>query len=197
MTEELDASDLDQYMGVPMQPGELKEPVATNDIRRWVQGMHYPNPLHYDEEWAAESRFGRLVAPHVVHGCHGYEPRLLARAGGQDPELAPHLRRRRLVVLRPAHLPRRPPRVSSHAVRLQGHQHELCRARPASSAATRSTSTRTVSASRCSGRRPSGTKCARRRRRSSSPNRRIPSGPTSNSPRSRSASSPLSTRSNR
>jgi N-terminal half of MaoC dehydratase len=72
----LDASDLDQYMGVPMEPGELKEPVATNDIRRWVQGMHYPNPLHYDEQWAAESRFGEIVAPQsftvatdTSHGC--------------------------------------------------------------------------------------------------------------------------------
>ena len=69
----LDASDLDQHMGVPMPPGELKEPVATNDIRRWVQGMHYPNPLHYDERWAAESRFGEIVAPHsftVVRHAH-------------------------------------------------------------------------------------------------------------------------------
>lgn len=77
MTDEtLDASDLDQYMGVPMEPGELKEPVALNDIRRWVQGMHYPNPLHYDEDWAAESRFGTIVAPQsftvatdTSHGC--------------------------------------------------------------------------------------------------------------------------------
>jgi acyl dehydratase len=76
MTDELDASDLDQYMGVPMEPGELKEPVALNDIRRWVQGMHYPNPLHYDEAWAAESRFGTIVAPQsftvatdTSHGC--------------------------------------------------------------------------------------------------------------------------------
>ena len=72
----LDASDLDQYMGVPMEPGELKEPVAVNDIRRWVQGMHYPNPLHYDEAWAEESRFGTIVAPQsftvtcdTSHGC--------------------------------------------------------------------------------------------------------------------------------
>jgi acyl dehydratase len=74
--ETLDASDLDQYMGVPMEPGELKDPVALNDIRRWVQGMHYPNPLHYDETWAAESRFGQIVAPQsftvatdTSHGC--------------------------------------------------------------------------------------------------------------------------------
>jgi len=72
----LDASDLDRYMGVPMEPGELKEPVATNDIRRWVQAMHYPNPLHYDEDWAAASRFGEIVAPQsftvatdTSHGC--------------------------------------------------------------------------------------------------------------------------------
>lgn len=72
----LDTSDLDQYMGVPMEPGELKEPVALNDIRRWVQAMHYPNPLHYDEAWAAESRHGRIVAPQsftvacdTSHGC--------------------------------------------------------------------------------------------------------------------------------
>lgn len=73
---ELDVTDLDRYMGVPMEPGLLKEPVATNDIRRWVQAMHYPNPLHYDEHWAADSRFGEVVAPQsfavacdTSHGC--------------------------------------------------------------------------------------------------------------------------------
>jgi acyl dehydratase len=72
----LDATDLDRHMGVPMEPGELKEPVAVNDIRRWVQGMHYPNPLHYDERWAEESRFGEVIAPQsftvacdTSHGC--------------------------------------------------------------------------------------------------------------------------------
>jgi acyl dehydratase len=59
----LDCSDLDRHMGVPIQPARLKEPLANNDIRRWVQAMHYPNRLHYDDDYAAESRFGGIVAP--------------------------------------------------------------------------------------------------------------------------------------
>jgi acyl dehydratase len=72
----LDVSDLDRHMGVPMRPGRLKEPVTVGDIRRWVQAMHYPNPLHYDERWAEQSRFGQIVAPQsftvatdTSHGC--------------------------------------------------------------------------------------------------------------------------------
>ena len=65
MTEKatLDCSDIDRYLGKPIQPARLKEPLANNDIRRWVQAMHYPNRLHYDDEFAAASRFGRIVAP--------------------------------------------------------------------------------------------------------------------------------------
>ena len=59
----LDCSDLDRHMGKPIQPGRLKEPLANNDIRRWVQAMHYPNRVHYEDEFAAQSRFGRIVAP--------------------------------------------------------------------------------------------------------------------------------------
>ena len=75
-TPTLDVSDLDRHMGVPIRPGELNDDVTAADIRRWVQAMHYPNPLHYDAQWAAESRFGRLVAPQsftvatdTSHGC--------------------------------------------------------------------------------------------------------------------------------
>ncbi len=59
----LDCSDLDQYMGKPIAPARMKEPLHNNDFRRWVQAMHYPNLLHYDHDFAAEGRYGRLVAP--------------------------------------------------------------------------------------------------------------------------------------
>ena len=76
LTTTLDVSDLDRHMGVPIRAGELNEDVSLSDIRRWVQAMHYPNPLHYHDEWAAASRFGRIVAPQsftvatdTSHGC--------------------------------------------------------------------------------------------------------------------------------
>ncbi len=59
----LDTSDLDRWMGQRLPDAVSFEPVAANDIRRWVQAMHYPNRLHYDREYAAESRFGQLIAP--------------------------------------------------------------------------------------------------------------------------------------
>lgn len=74
----LDCSDLDNYIGKAMQPARMVEPIANNDIRRWVQAMHYPNLLHYDHNFAAQSRFGQLVAPQsfpVVMDCaHGSAP---------------------------------------------------------------------------------------------------------------------------
>lgn len=59
----LDCSDLDNYMGRPLTPWSLKEALHNNDFRRWAQAMRYPNLLHYDHDYAAVSRFGRLVAP--------------------------------------------------------------------------------------------------------------------------------------
>lgn len=59
----LDTSDLDALMGKPIAPARMKEPLHNNDFRRWVQAMHYPNLLHYDHDFAAEGRYGKLVAP--------------------------------------------------------------------------------------------------------------------------------------
>ena len=80
MTEPLDTSDIDRYIGVPLHRSGTIEPIVTNDIRRWVQAMHHPNRLHFDDEYAAESRFGRIVAPQsftiVTEGSHGARPAL-------------------------------------------------------------------------------------------------------------------------
>ena len=59
----LDCSDLDNYIGKPMTPWSLKDDLHNNDFRRWAQAMHYPNLLHFDADYAATGRFGRLVAP--------------------------------------------------------------------------------------------------------------------------------------
>jgi hypothetical protein len=50
-------------MGKSIAPARMKEPLHNNDFRRWVQAMHYANLLHYDHDYAAEGRWGRLVAP--------------------------------------------------------------------------------------------------------------------------------------
>jgi hypothetical protein len=82
----LDCSDLDQYMGRPMQPARMKEPLHNNDFRRWVQAMHYPNLLHFDHDFAAEGRYGRLVAPQsfavATDDGHGAAPACVGRIPG-------------------------------------------------------------------------------------------------------------------
>ncbi len=74
----LDTSYVDEWVGVPLGGGTLKDPVTGNDFRRWAQGMQNPNPLYYNEEYAAESRFGQLVAPQsfavVTDDSHGAAP---------------------------------------------------------------------------------------------------------------------------
>ena len=74
----LDCSDIDQYLGKPITSTTLREPIANNDIRRWAHAMHYPNLLHYDPDYAAASRWRKLVAPQsfpiVVDDGHGSAP---------------------------------------------------------------------------------------------------------------------------
>ena len=82
----LDTSDLDQYCGQSMGGGQLRDPITNIDIRRWVQGMQYPNPLHYDDDYAAASKFGRLVAPQsFMVNCdigHGSMPSVFGKIPG-------------------------------------------------------------------------------------------------------------------
>jgi acyl dehydratase len=74
----LDTSDVDRWVGRPIGGTQLKEPVTKTDIRRWAQGMQNPNPLFFDDSFAAQGAFGRLVAPQSFTICtdtgHGAIP---------------------------------------------------------------------------------------------------------------------------
>ncbi|WP_372750121.1 MaoC family dehydratase N-terminal domain-containing protein [Litorivivens sp.] len=76
-TVQLDMSDVDKWVGKPIIFAELWDPCNATDIRRWVQAMDYPNPVHWDEEFARTSKWGGIVAPQSFtvamdygHGCH-------------------------------------------------------------------------------------------------------------------------------
>lgn len=79
----LDHNDIDQYLGKPIDSSPLREPIGNNDIRRWVHAMHYPNLLHYDPAFAAEGRWGKLVAPQsfpiATDDGHGAAPACVGR----------------------------------------------------------------------------------------------------------------------
>jgi N-terminal half of MaoC dehydratase len=84
--EPMDTTDVDRWIGRPIAGEQLKEPITVTDIRRWVQGMSYPNRLHYEEDFAAKSEFGRIVAPQsfavcTIHG-HGALPALQGKIVG-------------------------------------------------------------------------------------------------------------------
>ena len=82
----MDTTEVDRYLGKRLGGGQLREPVTATDIRRWVQGMQYPNPLHYDEDYAARSPFGRIVAPQSFAVCcdvgHGATPAIVGNIPG-------------------------------------------------------------------------------------------------------------------
>ena len=82
----LDTSDVDRYVGRPLPSAQLLDPVAPSDIRRWAQGMQYPNPLHYDDEAAAAGPHGRLIAPQSFSvACdigHGATPSIVGNVPG-------------------------------------------------------------------------------------------------------------------
>jgi hypothetical protein len=79
----LDCSDIDRYLGKPIEGARMKDPIGNLDIKRWAQAMHYPNRLHYDNAYAADSRFGKLVAPQSFSvACddgHGAAPACVGR----------------------------------------------------------------------------------------------------------------------
>ena len=84
----MDTTPVDTWIGVPLGGGQMKDPVAPNDIRRWSQGMQNSNPLFYDEgiAEAEDSRFGELVAPQSFAVCtddsHGAAPAIQGNIPG-------------------------------------------------------------------------------------------------------------------
>ena len=83
---ELDTTDVDRWLGVPLQRLQPRYPITESDIGRWAQGMQNPNPLYYDPEFAAASKFGGIVAPQsftVAAGDgHGATPAVQGRVPG-------------------------------------------------------------------------------------------------------------------
>lgn len=91
----LDLSDVDWRLGQLVGGTELIDPCSSSDVRRWVMAMDYPNPIHWDEEFARASEFGGLVAPQSMavsldtgHGCQpavvGYIPGSHLIFGGEE-----------------------------------------------------------------------------------------------------------------
>jgi acyl dehydratase len=83
---QLDTSDLDKWVGKPVVFAELWDPCNATDIRRWVQAMDYPNPIHWDEEYARSSKYGGIVAPQSFAVCmdygHGAHPASIGKLPG-------------------------------------------------------------------------------------------------------------------
>ena len=55
---------LEKYVGKPMGPSSVSpDPVNVPMIRHWVDALDDRNPVYLDEEFAATTRFGGIVAP--------------------------------------------------------------------------------------------------------------------------------------
>ncbi len=82
----LDLSDVKFRVGQEVGGGELIEPCSATDIRRWVMAMDYPNPIHWDGEFAKASRFGGIVGPQSIAVAidygHGAQPACVGRIPG-------------------------------------------------------------------------------------------------------------------
>jgi acyl dehydratase len=83
---ELDLSDVTWRVGHPVGSGQLWEACSATDIRRWVMALDYPNPIHWNEEFARASQFGGIVAPQSFTVCmdygHGVHPACVGKIPG-------------------------------------------------------------------------------------------------------------------
>ena len=83
---QLDLSDVAPRVGDVVGGGQQWDPCAPTDIRRWVMALDYPNPIHWDVEFAQATKLGGLVAPQsivVSLDCgHGVQPACVGRIPG-------------------------------------------------------------------------------------------------------------------
>jgi acyl dehydratase len=83
----MDISDVEWRLGHQVGGGELWEPCNKTDIRRWVMAMDYVNPLHWDQRFAQQSKFGDLIAPQsmlvALDYGHGNNQACVGRIEGQ------------------------------------------------------------------------------------------------------------------
>lgn len=60
---QIDIQEFLPWIGVPYGGPQMKVPFVEQDFQRWVTHTDNYNPLHFDQDWAAESRFRQIVAP--------------------------------------------------------------------------------------------------------------------------------------
>jgi acyl dehydratase len=65
----LDTRDVDKWIGKQIIFAEFWDPCNATDIRRWAQAMDYANPLHWDEQFAGESKFGGIAIHPASASC--------------------------------------------------------------------------------------------------------------------------------
>lgn len=82
---------LDSYVGAPMgPPSAAPDPVNLPMIRHWVDALDDRNPVYLDEDAAAASRFGGIVAPPAMLQTWGMpRPKIqgIAERGGAPDEI--------------------------------------------------------------------------------------------------------------
>ncbi len=82
---------LEEYVGKPMgPPGVAPDAVNVPMIRHWVDALDDRNPVYLDEEFAATTRFGGIVAPPaMLQTWTMARPRIegIAERGGAPDEM--------------------------------------------------------------------------------------------------------------
>jgi acyl dehydratase len=93
MAEDVDAvrAQLEKYVGKPMGEASVApDPVNVPMIRHWVDALDDRNPVYLDEEFAANTRFGGIVAPPAMLQAWGMpRPKIagIAERGGSPSDI--------------------------------------------------------------------------------------------------------------